>query len=102
MLLHKMWESPYLTCLVLYIFSFQIIATNSRTSNIWKLDIEEGQIVDGNTLSQVSLVYTILYSFVHSLWKIQDCNILSRSLTFLVHNLVSLEEKEFLIEYGIE
>nr|AGC92655.1 tetratricopeptide repeat protein 17-like protein [Heliconius erato] len=47
-----MWESPYLTCLVLYIFSFQIIATNSRTSNIWKLDIEEGQIVDGNTLSQ--------------------------------------------------
>ncbi|OWR44821.1 uncharacterized protein LOC116767373 [Danaus plexippus] len=47
-----MWDSPYLTCLFLYIFSFQIIATNSRTSNIWKLDVEEGQIVDGTTLSQ--------------------------------------------------
>ncbi|XP_068629429.1 tetratricopeptide repeat protein 17-like [Battus philenor] len=47
-----MKDSPYLTCLVLYIFSFQIIATNSRTSNIWKLDIEEGQIVDGSTLPQ--------------------------------------------------
>ncbi|XP_023951887.2 uncharacterized protein LOC112055845 [Bicyclus anynana] len=47
-----MWDSPYITCLVLYIFSFQIIATNSRTSNFWKLDVEEGQIVDGNTLPQ--------------------------------------------------
>ncbi|KAI5638535.1 hypothetical protein NE865_08852 [Phthorimaea operculella] len=47
-----MWDSPYLTCLVLYIFSFQIIATNSRTSNIWKLNVEEGIIVDGTTLSQ--------------------------------------------------
>ncbi|XP_034840117.1 uncharacterized protein [Maniola hyperantus] len=47
-----MWDSPYFTCLALYIFSFQIIATNSRTSNIWKLDVEEGQIVDGNSLPQ--------------------------------------------------
>ncbi|CAG5012105.1 unnamed protein product [Parnassius apollo] len=44
--------SCYLACLVLYIFSFQIIATNSRTSNIWKLDVDEGLIVDGKTLSQ--------------------------------------------------
>lgn len=50
----KMWDSPYLTCLVLYIFSFQIIVTNSRTSNVWKLNAEEDQIVDGSTLSQVS------------------------------------------------
>ncbi|XP_026742426.1 uncharacterized protein LOC113504383 [Trichoplusia ni] len=48
----KMWDSPYLTCLVLYIFSFQIIVTNSRTSNVWKLNAEEDQIVDGSTLSQ--------------------------------------------------
>ncbi|CAK1556088.1 unnamed protein product [Leptosia nina] len=47
-----MGDLPYLTCLVLYIFSFQIIATNSRTSNIWKLDVEQGQIVDGTTISQ--------------------------------------------------
>ncbi|XP_073944274.1 uncharacterized protein [Choristoneura fumiferana] len=47
-----MRDLPYLTCLVLYIFSFQIIATNSRTSNIWKLNAEEGTIVDGNTLTQ--------------------------------------------------
>ncbi|CAH2264569.1 uncharacterized protein LOC120624465 [Pararge aegeria] len=47
-----MWDSPYLTGLVLYIFSFQIIAINSRTSNIWKLDVEGGQIVDGNSLPQ--------------------------------------------------
>ncbi|CAF4844877.1 unnamed protein product [Pieris macdunnoughi] len=47
-----MGESPYLTCLVLYIFSFQIIVTNSRTSNIWKLDAEQGQIIDGTTVSQ--------------------------------------------------
>ncbi|CAG4908273.1 unnamed protein product [Colias eurytheme] len=47
-----MGDSPYLTCLVLYIFSFQIIVTNSRTSNIWKLDVEQGQIVDGTTISQ--------------------------------------------------
>lgn len=51
-----MWESPYLTCLVLYIFSFQIIVTNSRTSNIWKLNTEDGQIVDGTTLSEVSVL----------------------------------------------
>lgn len=50
----KMGDSPYLTCLVLYIFSFQIIVTNSRTSNVWKLNVEEGQIVDGTTLPQVS------------------------------------------------
>lgn len=49
-----MWESPYLTCLFLYIFSLQIIVTNSRTSNVWKLNAEEDQIVDGSTLSQVS------------------------------------------------
>ncbi|VVD00438.1 unnamed protein product [Leptidea sinapis] len=47
-----MGDSPYLTCLVLYIFSFQIIVTNSRTSNIWKLDVEQSQIVDGSTVSQ--------------------------------------------------
>ncbi|KAH9636811.1 hypothetical protein HF086_017014 [Spodoptera exigua] len=47
-----MWDSPYLTCLFLYIFSFQIIVTNSRTSNIWKLNAEGDQIVDGSTLSQ--------------------------------------------------
>ncbi|XP_038216017.1 uncharacterized protein LOC119835331 [Zerene cesonia] len=47
-----MGDSPYLTCLVLYIFSFQIIVTNSRTSNIWKLDVEQGQIVDGTTITQ--------------------------------------------------
>ncbi|CAH3894523.1 uncharacterized protein LOC123708803 [Pieris brassicae] len=47
-----MGDSPYLTCLVLYIFSFQIIATNSRTSNIWKLDAEQGQIIDGTSVSQ--------------------------------------------------
>lgn len=49
-----MWDSPYLTCLVLYIFSFQIIVTNSRTSNVWKLNVDEDTIVDGNTLPQVS------------------------------------------------
>ncbi|KPJ07886.1 Tetratricopeptide repeat protein 17 [Papilio machaon] len=47
-----MGDLPYLTCLVLYIFSFQIIATNSRTSNIWKLDVDEGQIIDGSKLPQ--------------------------------------------------
>lgn len=50
----KMWDSPYLTCLFLYIFSLQIIVTNSRTSNVWKLNADEDQIVDGSTLSQVS------------------------------------------------
>ncbi|XP_041977023.1 uncharacterized protein LOC121731593 [Aricia agestis] len=47
-----MWESPYMTCFILYIFSFQIIITDSRTSNIWKLDPEKSQIVDGSTLPQ--------------------------------------------------
>ncbi|XP_028030402.1 uncharacterized protein LOC114243201 [Bombyx mandarina] len=48
----KMWDLPYLSCLVLYIFSFQVIVINSRTSNIWKLNLEEDLIVDGKTLSQ--------------------------------------------------
>lgn len=61
-----MWDLPYMTCLVLYIFSFQIIVTNSRTSNVWKLNVEEDTIVDGNTLPQVSqdsnYVQHILYN----------------------------------------
>lgn len=48
----KMWDLPYLTCLVLYIFSFQIITTNSRTSNIWKLNVDDDQIVDGTKIHQ--------------------------------------------------
>ncbi|GBP14155.1 hypothetical protein EVAR_102820_1 [Eumeta japonica] len=44
-----MGEIPYLTYLALYTFFFQIILTNSRTSNIWKLNVEEGKIVDGAT-----------------------------------------------------
>ncbi|KAG7307118.1 hypothetical protein JYU34_007261 [Plutella xylostella] len=47
-----MRDVPYLTCLVLYIFSFQIIVTNSRTSTVWKLNVEDGKIVDGSTLQQ--------------------------------------------------
>ncbi|KAL4703458.1 hypothetical protein ACJJTC_010778 [Scirpophaga incertulas] len=47
-----MWESPYITCLVLYIFTFQIIVTNSRTSNIWKLNPDDDMIVDGTTLAE--------------------------------------------------
>lgn len=49
-----MWDAPYLTCLALYIFSFQIVVTNSRTSTVWKLSVEDGMIVDGTTMQQVS------------------------------------------------
>lgn len=47
-----MWDGQYLTCLTLYIFSFQIIMTNSRTSTFWKLNVEEGTIVDATLQEQ--------------------------------------------------
>lgn len=43
-----MGDAPYLTCFALYILSFQIIVTNSRTSTMWKLNVEEGKIVEAS------------------------------------------------------
>ncbi|XP_077302720.1 uncharacterized protein LOC143923088 isoform X2 [Arctopsyche grandis] len=48
-----MAEAPYLTCLAVYILSFNIITTNSRTSTLWKLNVDEAKIVEASPFRQV-------------------------------------------------
>lgn len=58
-----MWDAPYLSCLALYIFSFQIIVINSRTSTIWKLN-EDGKIVDGTLQVKRTTAKKILFLII--------------------------------------
>lgn len=44
----KMGESPCITYMALYILTFHILQTNSRTSTFWKLNVEDGKITEVN------------------------------------------------------
>lgn len=48
-----MTEVPCLTYMALYILSFHVIQSNSRTSTLWKLNAEEGKIVEGGPFPKV-------------------------------------------------
>jgi len=39
--------------MALYILSFHILQSNSRTSNLWKLNAEEGKIVEGSPFPKI-------------------------------------------------
>lgn len=43
-----MGESPCITYMALYILTFHILQTNSRTSTFWKLNVEDGKITEVN------------------------------------------------------
>lgn len=43
-----MSESPCITYMALYILTFHILQTNSRTSTFWKLNVEDGKITEVN------------------------------------------------------
>lgn len=48
-----MTDVPCLTYMALYILSFHILQSNSRTSTLWKLNAEEGKIVEGSPFPKV-------------------------------------------------
>lgn len=48
-----MTDVPYLSYVAFYILSFHVLQSNSRTSTVWKLNIEDGKIVDGNVVDPV-------------------------------------------------
>jgi hypothetical protein len=68
-----MVDVAFVSFLSLYILSFHIIHTNSRTSTLWKLNMEEGKIIEGGSLSQVlsaqevidDPIFNIITSTVH-------------------------------------
>lgn len=70
-----MTDVPCLTYMALYVLSFHVLQANSRTSTLWKLNIEEGKIVEGKSHSKVvSLpqplttddpVFNIIVSTIH-------------------------------------
>jgi len=48
-----MSESPCITYMALYILTFHILQTNSRTSTFWKLNVEDGKIIEVNQFPSV-------------------------------------------------
>ena len=48
-----MSEVPCVTYMALYILSFHILHSNSKTSTLWKLNIEEGKIVGANHFPRI-------------------------------------------------
>jgi len=44
-----MTDVPYITYMAVYVLSFHILQSNSRTSTVWKLNAEEGKITGGLT-----------------------------------------------------
>ncbi|KAL0268990.1 UNVERIFIED_CONTAM: hypothetical protein PYX00_010745 [Menopon gallinae] len=70
-----MTEVPCLTYMALYILSFHVIQSNSRTSTLWKLNAEEGKIVEGGPFPKVVTipepqttddpVFSIITSTIH-------------------------------------
>ncbi|PSN34156.1 hypothetical protein C0J52_10061 [Blattella germanica] len=48
-----MSEVPCITYMALYILSFHILQSNSRTSTLWKLNIEEGKIVEASHFPRI-------------------------------------------------
>lgn len=48
-----MSEVPCVTYMALYILSFHILQSNSRTSNLWKLNTEEGKIVEASHFPRI-------------------------------------------------
>lgn len=53
-----MGRLPYRTYVAFYILSFYILQTNSRTSTFWKLNVEDGKIIEVNNFP--SLVASVL------------------------------------------
>ncbi|KAK6618478.1 hypothetical protein RUM43_013671 [Polyplax serrata] len=70
-----MTDVPCLTYMALYILSFHVLQVNSRTSTHWKLNTEEGKIVEGRshqkvvTLSELPTtddpIFNIIVSTIH-------------------------------------
>lgn len=71
-----MFESPCITYMALYILSFHILQTNSRTSTFWKLNVEDGKITEVNHFPSVApavvtsenvedTIFNIITSTVH-------------------------------------
>lgn len=48
-----MGESPCITYMALYILTFHILQTNSRTSTFWKLNVEDGKIIEVNKFPSI-------------------------------------------------
>lgn len=46
-------DIPYITIISIYILSFNVFSTNSRTSTLWKLNAEEEKIVEASPFHQV-------------------------------------------------
>lgn len=46
-------ELPYIQLLACYVLSFHILSTNSKTSTLWKLNVEESKIVEASHFRQV-------------------------------------------------
>lgn len=49
-------EIPYVTIITVYVLTFNVISTNSRTSTLWKLNVEEDKIVEASPFHQVVTV----------------------------------------------
>lgn len=74
-----MSEVPCISYMALYILSFHILQSNSRTSTLWKLNIEEDKIVEAShfprivTLAEMSnehatdgdQIFNIITSTIH-------------------------------------
>ncbi|KAK7794584.1 hypothetical protein R5R35_003599 [Gryllus longicercus] len=48
-----MCDVPCITYMALYILSFHILHSNSKTSTLWKLNIEEGKIVEASQFPRI-------------------------------------------------
>lgn len=54
-------ENQYVTVSALYLLCFQLISTNSRFSNLWRLSTDETKIVDANPFPPVvSMAETVV------------------------------------------
>lgn len=68
-----MTDVPYLTYMAVYVLSFHVLQSNSRTSTLWKLNPEEGKIVEGKLVGTVvqpsetteDPVFSIITSTIH-------------------------------------
>lgn len=53
LVLEMMSDVPCITYMALYILSFHILQSNSRTSTLWKLNAEEGKIVEASHFPRI-------------------------------------------------
>ncbi|XP_066995577.1 uncharacterized protein [Anabrus simplex] len=109
-----MSDVPYITYMALYILSFHIIQSNSRTSTLWKLNPEEGKIVEASHFPRIITlpginnephisdndhIFNIITSTIHfgKSWTKQsieyyctDC----QAITYNIHNKIASKSGE--------